>query len=197
MNIEELITSILAQADGEQQGQALRLGISKLSPFEVGQLADGLLEKVIAFQWSDTQKALQTADLIQQLAEISGKPRDRALGLRARAQTLAIGLGEYMASLPLYEEALSIYRDSGDLIGQATLEVTRIWALASLGRYEEAIQAGDWAGQILEAHAQWRSLATLHNNLAGVHNRAGNYRQALDRYNLARESYLRLGAEGH
>ncbi len=196
MNVEGLITSLLAQEEAKNQGQALQRAYLKLIPVEVEELAEGLLEKVISLQWSDTQKALQTADLILLLAEISGEQRHRALGLRARAQTLAIGLGEYKASLPLYEEALAIYRESGDLVGQATLEVTRIWALASLGRYEEAIKTGEWAGLVLESHAQWRTLATLHNNLASVFNRAGDFRQALERHNLARQAYLRLEAEG-
>lgn len=195
MDVEGLVTSLLAQED-ENRGQALQRAYLELTPGGVDELAEGLLEKVISLQWSDTQKALQTADLILLLAEISGEPQHRALGLRARAQTMAIGLGEYKASLLLYEEALTIYRESGDLVGQATLEVTRIWALASLGRYEEAIKMGEWAGQTLEDHAQWRTLATLYNNLGLVFDRVGDFHQALDRYNLARQAYLRLGAEG-
>ena len=196
MMLEDLVEQLLALPDSADQGELLRASLVELDEGETDALAEALLEKVIELQRSDLQRALETAKIIQQLSDLTGKPVHRATGLRAEAQVRVVGLGEYQQALPIYAEAKQIFQELGDEISQARIEVTRIWALASLGRYEEAIQAGEWAGEVLEKYSQWRSLAGLKNNLAMILNRRGKYVEAREMLDAARTAYLNLGEEG-
>lgn len=160
------------------------------------ELAEALKDKVIELQRADIQAALRTAGLIHYLAELTDNSCYRALGLRAEAQARLIGLGEFKQSLPLYDQAIALYRALDDAEGEATTQVTRIWALASLGRYEEALQAGHWAGDVLGRRGRWRIQAVLHNNLAAIYGRMGQDHQSLKMLERARAAYRQLGAEG-
>lgn len=195
MDPEVLIEEILDLPE-DAQASVLGQAFPRLNPAQADALVNGLLEKVVELQWSDTLKALQTSRLIQWVADFSSQPSHRATGLRAEAQTRAIGLGEYDQSLQLYDEALSLYRGLDDEVSQARVQVTRIWALASLGRYVEAIAAGEEAAAVLKTHHQWRSLATLKNNLAMIHRRADEAAKALAMLDDARAAYRLLGAAG-
>ncbi len=196
MSPKELIAALIANGDDAERGETLRGALPGLTSKETDALVEGLMEVVIEQQMADPQRALKTAALILKLADLSGDPRHRAVGLRAAAQTRVIGLGEYQQALPLYDEALAIHRQLGDEVGAARVEVTRIWALASLGRYERAVQLGEEAAATLGAHAQWRSLASLRNNLAMIHRRVGAVSLALEMLVAAHQAYMKLGADG-
>jgi CHAT domain-containing protein/tetratricopeptide (TPR) repeat protein len=194
--VGESIKRLLALPESDARSELLRASMEELGENEIDQLAEGLMEKVIQLQMEDTQLAMQVSVLILNLADLTRKPQHRALGLRAKAQTLVIGLGEYQQALPIYDEALAIYRDLGDEVSQARVQVTRIWALASLGRYSEAIATGEKAGEVLKTHRQWRSLAKLKNNLAMIHRRADEPAKALVMLDDTRAAYRRLGSSG-
>ena len=159
-------------------------------------VAQALLEKVIQYQRSDIQRALQTAALILHLAKLTANPLHRALGLRAEAQARGIGLGECRQALELYDEAIEICQAHDDVLGQAKIQVTRVWSLACLGRHSKAFEAGQWASDVLAAHAEWRSLASLTMNLAFIHLRSGENVQALDMLDKAQDAFEQLGAAG-
>ena len=74
--------------------------------------------------------------------------------------------------------------------------IIQIWALAYTKGYEIAIQAGEEAIPAFEKHKDWRSLATLSNNLAMIRNRFGAPDKAMVLLDTAKEMYLRLGDEG-
>ena len=64
-----------------------------------------------------------------------------------------------------------------------------------MGRYDEALRTGQWASKVLEAHAEWRSLAHLTQNLAIVYSRLQEDANALTLFDRAYELYSRLGPE--
>ncbi|MFQ5341407.1 MAG: CHAT domain-containing protein, partial [Anaerolineae bacterium] len=82
------------------------------------------------------------------------------------------------------------------LVDQANAQVGKVFSLALLGRYSEALEIGQWAGRILEAHDELRQLASLTMNLAVVHGRQREDAKALAMFDRAKEVYHRLGAEG-
>lgn len=194
--VGESIERLLALPEGDARSKLLRAWLDGLGESEVDLLAEGLIERVIQLQMEDTQLAMQAALLILALAKLTGRPQHRALGLRAQAQTLVIGLGEYQRALPIYDEALEIYRELGDEVSQARLQVTRIWALASTGKYDQAIQDGEWARNIFVSRSLWRELASLSNNLAAIHRHAGESAKALSMLATAEQAYRRLGPSG-
>jgi CHAT domain-containing protein len=192
MAAQQMVEQLLALSSAEARRQYLEEHRSLLDDA----FTEALKEEVFQLQRADIQAALQASDLILYTAKLTGNPLQRALGLRVEAQARAIELGEYQRALDLYDEAIQIYRTHHDELGEALLQVTRVWPLACLSRYTEAFEAGDWAGDVLKAHARWRALATLTMNLATIHGRLGEDAKALAMLDVARDAATQLGPEG-
>lgn len=196
MSGPDFVQELMAVSDPLEQQRFLQERITTLDSESINILAESLKEEVIQLQQANIEQALQVAGLIGYLGDLSGNPLHHALGLRMEAQARLIGLGEYKQSLSLYDKATAIHQEYGDLLGEALVQVTRIWALAALGRYDEAFAAGKWANEILTEHEQWRNRASLNNNLAAIYGRRGEENKALAKLDVAREAYQQLGAEG-
>jgi CHAT domain-containing protein/tetratricopeptide (TPR) repeat protein len=184
--------SLLALGDSPAQQELLQSYAAQWN----GTLAAALKAEADRLLRADVGRSLEVARLIQSLGALSGAPCDRALGLLAEANARSIGLGAYQQAVALYEEAAAIYADQNLPMEQARAQVGKVGALSFLGRYAEANRAGQWAGQILEAHGQWQPLATLFMNLAIMHARMGEDTQALVLFNRAGELYATLGEAG-
>lgn len=128
---------------------------------------------------SSVQRALQVADALADLAAVSGRPEHRSLSLLAEANARAIGLGDYRRAVELYDAAAAIYAEAGMAVEVARAQVGKVWSLAALGRYEDALTVGQWARTVLAAHGEWLSLARLTANLAAVQGRLGRDAEAL------------------
>jgi CHAT domain-containing protein len=188
-----LIGSLLALPDVAAQRRFLEEHISLLDD----QVASALKERADQFLRADLQRSLETADLLLYLAELTDNPLHQALGLLAEANARCLGgLGEYQRALDLYDEAAGIYQANGCLAEQARSQIGKLYALAFLGRYAEALETGGWASEVLEAHGQWHPLATLTLNLGLIHGRMGDDTKALALFDRAWELYRQLGPEG-
>ena len=91
MTAQPLIQQLLGLPDVEAQERFLEAHASLLDE----EVASALKKQADHFLRADNQRALQMADLLLRLAEISGDPAHRALGLRAKGNVRFIGLGEY------------------------------------------------------------------------------------------------------
>lgn len=144
---------------------------------------------------SDLHRSLEFSRLLILVFEITNDPLYHALGLLAEANAACIGLGEYQRAVTLYDRAAEIYQALGQPAQRARAHVGKVWALASLGRYDEAFTTGEWANGILQAHAEWTPLATLTMNLAAIHGRLGQDVKTLELLDRAREIYVSLGED--
>jgi CHAT domain-containing protein len=192
MASQELVGQLLGLPDAEAQRQFLAAHIPQLDD----EVASALKDKVDHLMRADVRRALQTADLLLYLGDLTGNPSHRALGLLAEANTRSLGLGEYQRALHIYNEASAIYQNQCDLVELARSQVGKVWSLACLGRYTEAFTVGEWASQILESHTQWHSLATLTMNRAIAHGRQGDDVKALAMFDKAQSIYAQLGPDG-
>jgi tetratricopeptide (TPR) repeat protein len=68
-------------------------------------------------------------------------------------------------------------------------------ALGHLGRYEEAIEAARWAGEVLEAHGQLQPLVGLTANLGLVLGHAGRDAESLEQFDRAARISRQISAE--
>ncbi len=192
MSTEELIERLLALPDVRAQERFLRANAALLD----GQVATALKGQADQYLWSDIHRSQETAQLLFVLAELSGDRLHHAQGLLAQANALCIGLAEYEKSIALYDQAAEIYGSHGRATEQARSQVGKIGALANLGRYEKALEAGRWASGVLEEEGEWQILATLTMNLGIVHSRAGDELRSLASFDRAAELYEEIGADG-
>lgn len=187
---EEFVEALLALPDEGVQRQFLAEHLPTLDADAQDEVADLLKVKSDHFLRSDIQRCLNSADLILHIADLTTSPWHRALGLRAMGNALCYGgLGEYRRAVELYDEAVDIYRVQGHVVHEAGTQYAKLTALAHLGRYDEALQIGEWAGRVLEKNAKWLLLAKLNVNLGSIHRRLGQDALALTLYNRARDLY--------
>jgi len=191
MKFQELIDRALTLPDAEAQ----RLFFADQGLLGKERLASALKERADHFLRADINRSLQAAGLLLSLAEWTGDLQHRALGLLAEANARSIGLGEYEQAIELYDEAARIYQAQGCLVEQARSQVGKVGALGYLGRYQEALDTGEWASRILEEHGQWQVLAGLTVNMAIIHGRAGDDALSLETFDRAQALYVRMGLE--
>jgi CHAT domain-containing protein len=187
---EGLITVLLDLEDNRSQRQFLETHYSEVNADELA----GRL-KAQADQWlrSDIKRCLEICTLMQRLAELSGNPKHKALGLLAEANAHGLGMGEYEQAIQLYDQAADIYHDNGNVLEQASSQAGKIGALRFLGRYREALEAGKWASEVLEREQAWPALARVVNNLAITYYFLGDDEQALAAFERAQQLYERAG----
>jgi CHAT domain-containing protein len=193
----EHLEALLALPDAPAQQRYVDAHIATPSDALGDALAAALKEEATQILRSDVQRSRQLGDLILYLADRSGRPCQRALGLLAHANALSLGgLGEYAAALELYNAAAAIYTEQEQPVEAANAQIAKILALANLGRYAEALAAGEWAAGVLEAHGEWLRLAKLTTNLGFIQYRLGEDGQALAQFDRARDVYRSLGDTG-
>lgn len=189
----DLVERLLALPDIETQKRFLEEHASLLDD----EVASALKEQATQLLRSDIQQSQNVTSILLYLAELTGQPLHRALGVLAEANACSIGgLGEYQRAVELYDEAAEIYRAQGCLVEQARAQIGKVFSLAFLGRYGEAVEAGRWAREVLEENQQWRPLVNLTLNLAVVHGRQREDTKALAEFDRARALCGRLGTDG-
>jgi CHAT domain-containing protein len=188
---QALADRLLALADAAARQRFL----SEHAPLLDEGVAEALKAQADRLLRSDIDASLQTASLMHNLAGVTGNPLHQALALLAEANARSIGLGQYQAAVQLYDQAAEIYRVQGQVVRQARSQIGKLFSLASLGRYPDALAAGEWASQVLEADGQWRLLADVTLNMGVIHGRLGQDREALALFDRACDICLRLGAE--
>lgn len=196
MDATEQAAALLALPDAPARGAYLAEWLDTAAPEDNSALAEALKERAITLQRGDVEAALDAAATIHLLADGSDDPRIRALGYRMEAQALVIGRGQFKEALVVYDQALDIYRACDDAAGEALTQVTRIWALGSLGRYDEALATGQAAAEVLEAKGLWLPAASLTNNLAGIYFRLGRDFESLGMLERAGAAYEQAGEKG-
>jgi tetratricopeptide (TPR) repeat protein len=196
MDGQQLLEVLLVLPDQVERRELLAAQIPNLSPKQQDRLAEALKAQADQLIQSEISRCLEFADLIHELADLSGIQRYRALGLLAQANAYVIGLGEYQKGMALYDEAAAIYGELDCPEKQAQSQTGKLWALANLGRYEEALATGEWVAEVLEEHGAWLALAKLTSNVAIILGRLGRESEALDSLDMARNSYRKLGSEG-
>ncbi|MAU01690.1 MAG: hypothetical protein CL608_31515 [Anaerolineaceae bacterium] len=193
---EELMAFVLALPNLTAQQKFLAERIPRLAETEQSEIAEYLKSESYRILRADHEKCQVIIALIFYLAELTNNPTHYAIGLLAKANYHGIGQFECQEAVKLYNEAAAIYQDVGLPAKQAQSQIGKIFALAKLGRNEEAFAAGEFARKILYEHEEWYHLANLIVNLAIVRRRLGYDAEALSLLEEARDYYLQLGNQG-
>ena len=86
--------------------------------------------------------------------------------------------GQMQASLTRLEEAGRLFDALGQTRTVAQVEVSRVIALAHLGRYDEAVACGVHAREVFVQVGDQLSAGKVEQNLGGIHFRRDQYRDA-------------------
>jgi CHAT domain-containing protein/tetratricopeptide (TPR) repeat protein len=191
----EAFVSALLPLPVSQQHSYLAQTLPKFSQAEQDELSDLLKQKADQFMRADLKQCLQVATLIKDIADLTGNELYRALSLRAEGNAYTIGQGEFQRGIDCYDEAAEIYGRFDRKLEQAWSQNGKIYALANLGRYDEALAVGEWAGHIFRELGEWLPLAELTVNLSIIHGRLSQDAKALQLLDQARELYNSLSQD--
>ncbi|HUF39504.1 MAG TPA: CHAT domain-containing tetratricopeptide repeat protein [Anaerolineales bacterium] len=156
-----------------------------------------LLDRAMIYARADPARARQLAEICAEAAEAAGAPSIIPRAIYTRAQTHAIN-GELELALDLIRFARREYEALDDELSAIRTNLGKIHVLNELGRYDEALEAGEETLRIVSAldgaDPQVGMIAALANMNVGVcYETLGRYDQALDAYDQAEARFEALG----
>ncbi|MDQ3755970.1 MAG: CHAT domain-containing protein, partial [Acidobacteriota bacterium] len=92
-------------------------------------------------------------------------------------------------------EAEARFKDLGQLHTAAATQVVKLYALAMLGRYDEALECGLRAREVLVAHGDTLAAGKIEQNLGNIYRRRDRYDEAERFLRAARERYMAVADE--
>lgn len=190
---EQLLNALLNAANAQERHYLL----ARISPTFAkdgrNQLAELLKNEADRLMWENIELCFEFADLIAQMAHLFDAPMFQALSLRARGNGFAIGLREFQKGIDCYDEAADIYAALGRPVEQAWSQNGKLYALATLSRYDEALSTGQQASETLAANNEWAALGDMMVNLAIIHGQLSQDIESLEKLDKAKEIYGKLG----
>lgn len=152
-----------------------------------GDLARALSELYIETISGNPTRAAAVAQVLRLLAERHPAPLIRAYaGWTVGMATLQIE-GRPDAAISLIDAAAAGFTTLGEAHSAATTQISKLFALALLGRYEEAITCGEQARDRLRELGDQLGASKIAQNLGNLHHRRGQYDHAEAHYCEARD----------
>lgn len=157
------------------------------------QTVSALKSEVDRLIGSDLNAARHLAERINQLAVVTGDPISKAFAEASRARVLHHS-GRYIEADALYESSINAIYAYKLTTEAAVLQAHRVFALAQMGRYTDALNQSRSARRGLR-HADPIYLAQLETNVGITYYRLDRYKKALKHYDRAGELFSAAGDE--
>src|SRR5919202_1540948 len=188
MNRAEL-AALLVSAEGEARRLAL-LG-------EHAALADAALARelkdVCLDAWSrEPARAVAAAESLRALASVDTSGEVAALRSWAEGVAALVG-GQMVQSVARLNEAESRFRALCLPHTAAETQVSKLVALAMLGRYDEAVETGLRARDVFLKHGDQAAAGRVEHNIGNLCGRRDSYEEAERYLSLARSRFLPAG----
>ena len=178
----------LAAADDAERARLLK---------RYGALANVDLARALKRLYDDTEssdpaRAADAVGALMALADTADDPEVR--GLAAWTNGMArLDRGQMEEAIPYLNDAEAQFLAIGRPHTAAATQVSKLIALAMLGRYDEAIGCGVQARDLFLAHRDMLAAGKIEQNLGNIYYRRERYREAEQFYRSARERFMALG----
>lgn len=136
-------------------------------------------------------RALGAAASLQLLAEIRPTAEIKALTAWAGGLKALIG-GEMQSAIAELEESERRFLSLGKIHTAAATQVSKLIALSTLGRYDEAIECGLRAREIFLSYGDLLAAGKIEHNIGNLHFRRDRYHDAEVFQTAARERFAAL-----
>ncbi|HEX5707184.1 MAG TPA: hypothetical protein VFX96_07805, partial [Pyrinomonadaceae bacterium] len=145
--------------------------------------------------WSaEPARAVATARALEALSA-SNADAETAAHAAWASGIAAIVEGRLEHAVARLDDAASRFSALGLAHAAASTQVSRLYALALVGRYDEATQAGLGAREVFLAHGDTMAAGKVEQNIGNLYGRRGRYREAEQFQLAARERFLAAGDE--
>ena len=133
----------------------------------------------------DLNVAARLVDRIERIASLSADPLSGAFARASRARLLHLR-GKHREANQLYDAAAKTLREHKLLMEAAVIRRQQIDALTELGQFDDALAVARGARRVI-GQAGPVELAKLETNIGNTYYRLDRYKQALNRYERARD----------
>jgi CHAT domain-containing protein len=128
--------------------------------------------------WTDEpQKISLIVEILNELARLTGNPEIRAYSEWTIAIENLVN-GRLEDCLQRLDESEAGFKNLGKLHAAATTQISKLYALALLGRYDEAVACGLRARAIFSAENDLYSVGKIEHNIGNLYWRRDFYREA-------------------
>ncbi len=188
MNPAELAERLALAGDSERA--ALLAGCDPLARVE---LAQALRQLYFDTYSSDPQQAAGAAAALVALAGIDANPEIQALAAWTSGVAALQIEGQVERAIARIDEAAARFEAIGQPHTAASTQVSKIYALARLGRYDEAIACGLRARDVFLSYDDMLEAGKIELNLGNIYHRRDQYSEAEQFYLAARERFAAIG----
>ena len=183
----ELAERLIQASDADRQAW-----LRESSALEDVQLAY-LLKDICLEGWSSQPaRAIGAAAALKSLSAINNDPEIAALASWS-AGIVALINGQMERAIAHLDDAAARFLALSKEHTAAATQISKLIALAMLGHYDEAIECGLRARDVMLAHADALSAGKLEHNIGNIYFRRDRYREAEQFQCAARERFLALG----
>ncbi|NOK60034.1 MAG: hypothetical protein GFH27_549291n227 [Chloroflexi bacterium AL-W] len=190
LNHEEL-ASLLAAADAEERA-ALLTRHQQLVGVE---LAWALKDVYLEHSHGASSSAVGAADALRILAESTENIEIKAVSNWTVGMAMQRIDGQMEESLVFLNTGADQFNSLGKSHAVSLVQVSKVLALAMLGRYEQAIEQGLQARDVLLGHNDLLAAAKIEGNLGHLYHRRSWYDKAEELYRAARERFVILNEQ--
>jgi CHAT domain-containing protein len=138
---------------------------------------------------TDPENAQAIADTLTAIADHTHHSEITALALWISGIAALEIAGQSEQALSLLNQASDLFIELKQPLNAASTCVSKLRALAMLGRYDEAIECGMQAREVLEAHGDSLAAGKIEHNLGNLYFRRDHYQEAETFYRAARARF--------
>ena len=175
---------------GEAERARLLAGYDPLGRIE---LAQALKARYFDTYSSDPQQAAGAAVALASLASLAANLEIQALAAWTSGMAALQIEGNVDRAIVLIDEAAARFEAIGQPHTAASTQVSKIFALARLGRYDEAIACGLRARDVFLSYDNMLEAGKIELNLGNIYHRRDQYGEAEQFYLAARERFEAIG----
>lgn len=151
------------------------------------------LKDICLDDWSAAPtRAIGVAHALQALAALTNNPEIDALRLWIEGFAAVVAEGQLERAIKLLEDSEALFISLDRPHTAASTQVIKLYALALLGRYDEAIACGLRARDVLLAHGDHLAAAKIEHNIGNIYLRRDRYQEAEEFQLIARERFAAL-----
>jgi CHAT domain-containing protein len=152
------------------------------------------LKDICLDDWSAApQRAIGAAGALRALSALTNNPEIDALALWIEGFAAVVAEGQIEHAIRLLEDSEALFLTLDRPHAAASTQVIKLYALALLGRYDEAINCGLRAREVLINHGDIPAAAKIEHNIGNIHLRRDRYREAEEFQLIARARFAALG----
>jgi len=180
----------LLEADDEVQAELL----NSHAPLADVNLARELKQLCTDYWNTDPHCAHRAAKTLEGLAALNREPEVAAFAAWT-AGYAALVAGQMRVSINHFDEAEAAFNSIGQAHTAAETQVIKLYPLAMLGRYDEAVECGLRARAVFVAHGDALSAGKIEHNIGNIYQRRDRYREAENFLRAARERFAEFADE--